>query len=106
MDGNEEHWETHGTRRPKEKPCLPSVSSALVLGTILGLGEACILTLLAGPILTLMGVDAVNLSFFMLLPQMNVSFIVHRYVLLYTIELFSAYVYRGSNGAVIGYEVC
>jgi hypothetical protein len=78
MNGNEEHWETPEVRRPDEKPCLPSVSSALVLGSFLGLGEAFILTVLAGPILTLMGVDAVSLSFDMLLQHIkNFSFILH-----------------------------
>lgn len=51
---------------PKRKPCLPSVSSALVLGAFLGLGEALILAILAGPILTVMGIDSVSLSFYIL----------------------------------------
>ncbi|KAG0586183.1 hypothetical protein KC19_2G070900 [Ceratodon purpureus] len=59
LNGNEEHWKAPEAR-PNEKPSLPSVSSALVLGTFLGLGEAFILTFLAGPILTLMGVDALS----------------------------------------------
>ncbi|XP_024379001.1 protein DETOXIFICATION 42 [Physcomitrium patens] len=45
---------------PKRKPCLPSVSSALVLGAFLGLGEALILAILAGPILTVMGIDSLS----------------------------------------------
>ena len=65
LNGNEEHWKAPEAR-PNEKPSLPSVSSALVLGTFLGLGEAFILTFLAGPILTLMGVDAVSPSFYVL----------------------------------------
>lgn len=43
------------------KPSLPSVSSALVLGTALGLAEAVILMFCPGPILTAMGVNAVGL---------------------------------------------
>lgn len=66
LNGNEEHWEAPVVMRPDEKPCLPSVSSALVLGTLLGLGEAFILTVLAGPILTAMGVNAVSLSCYLL----------------------------------------
>ena len=62
LNGKEERWEEppEATIRPNEKPCLPSVSSALVLGTLLGVGEACILTFLAGPILTVMGVSEVS----------------------------------------------
>lgn len=57
LNGNEEHQESPVTNIANEKPCLPSVSSALVLGTLLGLGEAFILTFFAGPILTVMGVN-------------------------------------------------
>ncbi|CAM6028462.1 unnamed protein product [Sphagnum balticum] len=42
------------------KPMLASVSSALVLGTFLGVGEAGILAFLAGPMLTLMGVSVMS----------------------------------------------
>lgn len=41
---------------PVEKPVLQSVSAALVLGTAIGVAEAAILALAAGPILSLMGV--------------------------------------------------
>jgi hypothetical protein len=47
------------TREPR-KPLLPSVSSALVLGTFLGVGEAFVLTFLSGPVLTVMGVSVVS----------------------------------------------
>lgn len=60
LNENEEDSETPELTRPKEKPCLPSVSSALVLAATLGLGEALILMFLAGPILTVMGVNAVS----------------------------------------------
>jgi len=63
LNGHEERTEAPGAIRPNEKPCLPSVSSALVLGTLLGLGEAFILTFFAGFILTVMGVNEVSLSF-------------------------------------------
>ncbi len=43
---------------------LASVSSALVLGTFLGVGEAGILAFLAGPMLTLMGVSVVRVPAF------------------------------------------
>lgn len=43
------------------KPLLPAVSSALVLGAVLGFGEACVLASLAGPVLTVMGVNPVSL---------------------------------------------
>lgn len=59
LNGNEE-LQREAAITPNEKPCLPSVSSALVLGTLLGLGEAFILTFFAGPILTAMGVNAVK----------------------------------------------
>jgi putative MATE family efflux protein len=57
LNGNEE-LQREAVITSNEKPCLPSVSSALVLGTLLGLGEAFILTFFAGPILTAMGVNA------------------------------------------------
>ncbi|CAK9211428.1 unnamed protein product [Sphagnum troendelagicum] len=47
------------TREPR-KPLLPSVSSALVLGTFLGVGEAFVLAFLAGPVLTVMGVSVMS----------------------------------------------
>lgn len=43
---------------------LASVSSALVLGTFLGVGEAGILAFLAGPMISLMGVSVVRLPAF------------------------------------------
>ncbi|CAM6049579.1 unnamed protein product [Sphagnum compactum] len=46
--------------RDAGKPMLASVSSALVLGTFLGVGEAGILACLAGPMLTLMGVSVMS----------------------------------------------
>jgi len=60
LNGSEEDQESPVTNIANEKPCLPSVSSALVLGTLLGLGEAFILTFFAGPILTVMGVNEVS----------------------------------------------
>jgi hypothetical protein len=60
LDENGKHCETPELKQPKEKPCLPSVSSALVLGATLGLGEALVLLFLVGPILTVMGVDEVS----------------------------------------------
>ncbi|CAK9269980.1 unnamed protein product [Sphagnum jensenii] len=42
------------------KPMLASVSSALVLGTFLGVGEAGILAFLAGPMISLMGVSVMS----------------------------------------------
>ena len=60
LNENKEQCEAAELTRPKEKPCLPSVSSALVLGATLGLGEALVLIFLAGPILTVMGVDVVS----------------------------------------------
>jgi hypothetical protein len=50
--------------RDAGKPMLASVSSALVLGTFLGVGEAGILAFLAGPMLTLMGVSVVRVPAF------------------------------------------
>lgn len=62
MNDNGEICEIAEANMPAEKPCLPSISSALVVGAILGLGEAFILAFLAGPILTVMGVGSVSLS--------------------------------------------
>lgn len=45
------------------KPLLPAVSSALVLGTALGVMEAAVMALGAGPILTIMGVGVVSFAF-------------------------------------------
>jgi hypothetical protein len=50
--------------RDTGKPMLASVSSALVLGTFLGVGEAGILAFLAGPMISLMGVSVVRLPAF------------------------------------------
>ncbi|KAH8966574.1 hypothetical protein BDL97_03G032700 [Sphagnum fallax] len=46
--------------RDTGKPMLASVSSALVLGTFLGIGEAGILAFLAGPMISLMGVSVMS----------------------------------------------
>jgi len=43
-----------------EKVFLPAISSALVLGTVLGVGQAIVLSFLAGPVLTVMGVGVVR----------------------------------------------
>ncbi|OAE30232.1 hypothetical protein AXG93_4295s1880 [Marchantia polymorpha subsp. ruderalis] len=60
--GTEEEMELlqpHELYIPKStKPLLPAVSSALVLGTALGVMEATVLTVGAGPILSMMGVGA------------------------------------------------
>lgn len=58
LNDNGEICEIAEANMPAEKPCLPSISSALVVGAILGLGEAFILAFLAGPILTVMGVGS------------------------------------------------
>lgn len=42
------------------KQFLPAISSALVLGTVLGVGQGFVLTFLAGPVLTVMGVGMVR----------------------------------------------
>uniref|UniRef100_A0A7I4CQM8 Protein DETOXIFICATION n=1 Tax=Physcomitrium patens TaxID=3218 RepID=A0A7I4CQM8_PHYPA len=60
LNDNGEICEIAEANMPAEKPCLPSISSALVVGAILGLGEAFILAFLAGPILTVMGVGSVS----------------------------------------------
>lgn len=48
------------SKKEEGKVFLPAVSSALVLGTALGVGQACVLAGLAGPVLTVMGVGAVS----------------------------------------------
>lgn len=52
--------EVSGSKKEEDKVFLPAVSSALVLGTALGVGQACVLALLAGPVLSVMGVGAVS----------------------------------------------
>lgn len=44
----------------EEKVFLPAISSALVLGTALGVGEAVVLSFTAGPVLNAMGVGVVR----------------------------------------------
>ncbi|CAK9217563.1 unnamed protein product [Sphagnum jensenii] len=58
MEGNGEQEVLNLQSKSPEKPFLPSVSSALVLGSVLGLVEALALGFLAGPILTIMGVGS------------------------------------------------
>lgn len=54
------YTEVSVSKKEEDKVFLPAVSSALVLGTALGVGQACVLGLLAGPVLTVMGVGAVS----------------------------------------------
>lgn len=54
------YTEVSVSKKEEDKVFLPAVSSALVLGTALGVGQACVLGLLAGPVLSVMGVGAVS----------------------------------------------